>query len=81
MGGHTPGPWDVTEIGTIENRAHNPVHIASVMPRNRKANAALIAAAPDLLEALRRIVSESDYTTPEGMKQIAREAIAKFKGG
>jgi hypothetical protein len=30
-----------------------------------------------LLEALQRIVKEGDYTAPEGMTRIAKEAIAK----
>jgi hypothetical protein len=34
----------------------------------------------DLLEALRKIVTEGDYTAPEGMTEIARAAIAKATG-
>lgn len=45
-----------------------------------KANARLIAAAPDLLAALHKIVSDGDYTAPEEMKRIARAAIAKAEG-
>lgn len=52
---HTPGPWTVTEIGTIEDDSHNPVQIAGISPRNRDANARLIAAAPDLLKALEEL--------------------------
>lgn len=44
------------------------------------ANARLIAAAPDLLAALKKIVSDGDYTAPEGMKRIAQEAIDKAEG-
>ena len=41
------------------------------------ANARLIAAAPTLLAALEKIVSDGDYTNPEEMKRIARAAIAQ----
>lgn len=34
----------------------------------------------DLLAALKKIVSEGDYTAPEGMKRIACDAIAKAEG-
>lgn len=37
-------------------------------------------AAPTMLAALRKIVSDGDLTAPEGMKQIARAAIAKAEG-
>lgn len=52
---HTPGPWTVTEIGTIEDDSHNPAQIASISPRNREANARLISAAPEMLEALEQL--------------------------
>lgn len=44
------------------------------------ANARLIAAAPELLEALEAIVAESDKL-PEHQFQLAVAAIAKAKGG
>jgi hypothetical protein len=62
--------------------------IANVMPKNRQANARLIAAAPDLIEACSEIVAEwdeahkgEDHRTgiaaePYGVK-LARAAIAK----
>lgn len=37
-------------------------------------------AAPTMLAALRKIVSDGDLTAPEGMKRIARDAIAKAEG-
>ena len=53
---HTPGPWDVMEgktllhIETENDRIHKPgISICSV-PKNNKANARLIATAPELLE-------------------------------
>jgi hypothetical protein len=44
-----------------------------------EANARLIAAAPDLLDALEIIASGNTY--PDDMVEIAREAIAKAEGG
>jgi hypothetical protein len=52
----------------------------SVTGYMRKADALLIAAAPDMLEALKKIVSEGDYTAPERMKRIAQAAIDKAEG-
>lgn len=45
--------------------------------------ARLIAAAPDLLEALRALIQEHDYPTPDGPKHVwmeARQAIRKVEG-
>jgi starvation-inducible outer membrane lipoprotein len=84
-GQHTPGPWehrgfDVWEPGKTAlsigsaNRPHPEAH----------ANARLIAAAPDMLEALRRIVEETYITShgaiiglERGHFEQARAAIAK----
>ena len=35
----------------------------------------------ELLTALQAIVSDGDYTSPEGMKRMANAAIAKITGG
>lgn len=55
----TPGPWDFVESRTlihVETRIDNPVgagiHVCS-LPKTAVANAHLIAAAPDLLAALK----------------------------
>lgn len=63
MGKHTPGPWKATgkEVGTDYTATHGMVASVIGMPNNweTKANAALIAAAPDLLGAC-EVESEAD---------------------
>ncbi len=91
MSGNTPGPW-------VVERADDAYCIASVgnlvvMPSsgevkhdNTEADARLISAAPDLLEALEMIVAEADSYTARTGKPVynwldqARAAIAKAKG-
>jgi len=91
MSGHTPGPW-------VVERADDAYCIASVgnlvvMPSsgkvkhdNTEADARLISAAPDLLEALEMIVAEADSYTARTGKPVynwldqARAAIAKARG-
>lgn len=86
---HTPGEWHVNG-GRIEAAGHytnKPVVVAVVgtineqTPRNT-ANARLIAAAPDLLTALERILKEhadGEYIAVEDVAH-ARAAIAKARG-
>ena len=84
---HTSGPW-----GLIKKK---PMFVCSAEgviadcdidgARDRsqnEANARLIAAAPDLLEALTELVvqREGHYSTQTAW-EIARAAIAKAKGG
>jgi hypothetical protein len=73
------------------NNKHSPVALVRVEGLGlgpskavRKANAILIAAAPDLLAASEAFISEldsgSDFTAWEKAKDNLREAIAKAKG-
>ena len=77
---HTPGPWkEISFGGTLETYycyIANPEgnYVAAVAKR---VDAALIAAAPDLLKALEYILSYDD--TVEGA-DAARAAIAKARG-
>lgn len=85
---HTPGPWvigrsrrghDVVMVDTASGTAICDVYGDS---DDRPANARLIAAAPDLLEALEtlyRAVCIADADLRPG-EELAREAIAKAKG-
>jgi hypothetical protein len=60
---HTPGPWMYWEsVGQI-NARDNPIQICDIRPHGdqrsadeNRANANLIAAAPDLLEALDEVI-------------------------
>jgi hypothetical protein len=84
---HTTGPWRIGDAGITvfgpPNGKPSPEIIATDI-RN-KANARLIAAAPELLEALQgvtRILEAFSYTTTLGKTQAqrleaARAAIAK----
>lgn len=91
---HTPGPWqyDDNECPWVFDQSGNTVaKIFSSKPDGvflgdeTKANARLIAAAPELLEALQAMVA---MYAPRGGRIVfddpsdaARAAIAKAKGG
>lgn len=77
---HTPGPWKVSSYGTphLKVFANDGAHVASVNygdvdMNTQAANARLIAAAPELLEALSAMVHA--YTSTDGNAQCA--ALAK----
>ena len=73
--GHTPGPWAIFHTGSINQivPAMRPGMIADLI--DNEANAYLIAAAPDLLEALKGVMRVADRATVEF--DAARAAIAK----
>ena len=82
---HTPGPW---YVGLREDQTifTQNLRVASVeCPRKEwKANARLIAAAPDMLAALQAIAAtstEEDAETALGnIQMICRAIITKAKG-
>jgi hypothetical protein len=100
---HTPGPWRIvrtsdytsdpedTDIQSIEGANGDSVYFTdSGYYRPREEDARLIAAAPDLLEALREIAEDDgrdpdngiwdEWTEAEAFsraQRIAREAIRK----
>ena len=89
---HTPGPWQYGS-GKLSNSIQVYVgaqNIASVTMLNHyepaDANARLIAAAPDLLEALRALIKTADMYWTEDKSttwpalEESREAIAKAIG-
>lgn len=57
MSEHTPGPWRVEALNrdTLTIRSRDGAVVANT-PAHSPANAALIAAAPDLLEALKALI-------------------------
>ena len=98
---HTPGPWVWTEKQRVLNSAHGKVidhadyegmWFARYDDAEDEANARLIAAAPDLLDALREAEAGLEFAgadkEPEGQfvpaptmaLRIVRAAIAKAEG-
>jgi hypothetical protein len=85
---HTPGPWEISkneagELDICEAGAGNMLADLAKC-KNAEANARLIAAAPDLLEALREMAEHWPPQKPESpafMAYInAMSAIAKAEG-
>ena len=93
---HTPGPWTIkTDLGiplqilgapTEKNPRYNPITRCGttfIAPTSDEAmaNARLIAAAPELLEALKNLLAylETEDMRPLNMN-LARAAIAKATG-
>jgi len=91
---HTPGPWAIVTGQGWRNAAIRPIvmgqqsqhTLARILPNDDcEANARLIAAAPELLEALKGLLADiSDYQTTNNLggqrnhwQVIARAAIAK----
>lgn len=86
MSKHTPGPWKWTgQAVTVPSGQRLLVNGVSLPLGNHAdseeadANARLIAAAPDLLEALKGVVAVADRKTDEFDR--ARAAIANATGG
>ena len=92
---HTPGPWDadVSIAYTLPDKAPffqvtargSAYWVAYVQDSPNglgTANANLIAAAPDLLEALKGMREHAEHSTPQGFAAFrqAEAAIAKAEG-
>jgi hypothetical protein len=79
----TPGPWEIDErypgSYAIELNVAWLGASSSHQPGENLANARLIAAAPDLLEALKSIVSSESAILTE-LREQADCAISKAKG-
>jgi len=83
---HTPGPWDLVQHNEKDSRVGRKTLLAIVYSEayrdreNQEANARLIAAAPDLLEACREWV-EIDGPTISLEEQRRRwpDVVAKMK--
>lgn len=73
----TPGPWFWDEEG-LGNKNHIVFGKEYPLEMTSKENKSLIAAAPELLEALQAVVRVADRQTDEF--DMARAAIAKALG-
>ena len=84
---HTPGPWNVSGLPDTYRRdcinANGPRPVAEVPRHNPdwQANARLIAAAPDLLEACKFLIARSGTMGPEdaAYAECSWEAIGKIE--
>ena len=85
---HTPGPWDYDSFALREEimSENNPL-IATVCsvhckkPEEMRANARLIAAAPELLEALVELADQYQYNNGfDEIYEAAMKVIAKARG-
>lgn len=93
MSKHTPGPWASNKYTTsvsvplkaidCERIGFSIVFVNGHREKEAVANARLIAAAPDLLEALKEIADTDPVDAaldPQRAVRIARAAIAKATG-
>ena len=95
MMSHTPGPWKVAEnlfgntasyevYANVETKSGKGgyTRICQITPRDQKANARLIAAAPELLEALEAMVEmvEMNGLGKRYALDLAASAIKKARG-
>lgn len=94
MNKHTPGPWYLDEVSADDWQVNSDLHdhcLFQITPTigvesltdEDKANARLIAAAPELLEALLALLNVSEELCGLELKEIkkGRALIAKATGG
>jgi hypothetical protein len=78
---HTPGPWKAIRALIVMDVAERPVIAQMCDPagsyHEMQANARLIAAAPDMLEALTKIIAATEDGDEMGAVEMALAAIAK----
>lgn len=81
--GHTPGPWD---YGVIRDVLEFQPEWEDVSSDRLDADAALIAAAPEMLAALEAIAEAEEFDGDsfvcdfQTLQGVARAALAKAKG-
>ena len=87
MTNHTPGPWTCDAIGVKDSDGYSVCSTGNnrvIIGDERAANLHLIAAAPDLLDALRRVLRHipADFGGASLSDDIhrARRAIARATG-
>ncbi|MCT8191309.1 hypothetical protein KY382_24425 [Pseudomonas monteilii] len=81
---HTPGPWVARPVPNVGLRGHTGYAIDFNEDQEQvvdfvyeEADARLIAAAPDLLEALESCIEHGSMTGAEWVADKARAAVAK----
>lgn len=83
MTSHTPGPWHVDIYGEYNVVESSDCRLIATVRSGRnsslKADARLIAAAPDLLDALQNLVSDV-HRGCSGETDAALDAIVKATG-
>jgi hypothetical protein len=82
---HTPGPWEINGELVVCDQAGNEICLPAIGAQltECKENARLIAAAPDLLAALKEYLNYCGDFKGTPMAQLngeARTAIAKAEG-
>lgn len=80
---HTPGPWECSGIAIMAGGhciATCDTEAANTSDKINKANARLIAAAPDLLALVQEVLSDELASLAPGTIERARAAIAKATG-
>lgn len=78
---YTPGPWRIGDAGfSVFGPKRNALATDTVATVRNRANAALIAAAPDLLEALNELCGEliMNYGQANGPDSITEEVLQKL---
>lgn len=78
----TPGPWKVDAHNNVMAQGGLVAFPGIAARFDQEANARLIASAPDLLEALQRLLNldADEYLTAQGVRNLARAAVAKATG-
>jgi hypothetical protein len=76
----TPAPWRIGDAGmTVFGPPNGNPSPETVAATRNRANARLIAAAPDLLHAL-QLIDSNAAENPDWIRRVARAAIAKAGG-
>lgn len=77
---HTPGPWTANHniVATTRGRLAIDCGMSGATDAEDCANARLVAAAPELLAALKALVDVDEVTA--GTYEMAESAIAKAEG-
>jgi len=77
---HTPGPWKTDQFGDIETEGGIAIATTELLTVRDMANARLIAAAPELLEALYDVDATATDAYDPVMLAKVQAAIAKAEG-